>query len=129
MPQSVQRLADYQVDAGGHTAPAETGVVTSTALDTSGSGLFNSSQTMALFFSTTPITSGMDLDTNNDGVLDLPAGVELVDVVGWLNPANATDVVYGGVSLTQTSVRPMLPRALSTIRHDECRSLVQRRLV
>ena len=47
---------------------------------------------------------GTDLDTDNDGVLELPAGVVLIDAVGWTD-GGAGDRVYGGVVLTQSAAR------------------------
>ena len=41
---------------------------------------------------------GNDLDTNNDGVLDLPAGVTLVDAIS-VNDGGLGDLAYGGVTL------------------------------
>ncbi|GAA1762471.1 hypothetical protein GCM10009747_22330 [Agromyces humatus] len=41
---------------------------------------------------------GNDLDTNDDGVLDLPAGVEVVDSIA-VNDGGSGDLTYGGVTL------------------------------
>ena len=41
---------------------------------------------------------GNDLDANDDGVLELPAGVTIVDAIA-VNDGTAGDVTYGGVSL------------------------------
>ncbi|WP_159603289.1 ExeM/NucH family extracellular endonuclease [Agromyces humi] len=41
---------------------------------------------------------GNDLDTNNDGALDLPAGVTLVDAIA-VNDGGVGDLAYGGVTL------------------------------
>ena len=54
---------------------------------------------------TTPITVNLDLDTNDDGALDLPNGVVLTDAVGYVD-GDAGDFVYGGVALTQSSGTP-----------------------
>ena len=45
-----------------------------------------------------PGALGNDLDTNNDGVLDLPAGVTLVDAIA-VNDGGVGDLTYGGVTL------------------------------
>jgi predicted extracellular nuclease len=42
---------------------------------------------------------GNDLDTNNDGVLELPAGVTLVDAIA-VTDGGVGDLAYGGVTLT-----------------------------
>lgn len=41
---------------------------------------------------------GDDLDTNDDGVLELPEGVEIVDAIA-VNDGGAGDLTYGGVTL------------------------------
>ena len=71
-----------------------------------GGVLQNGSNSFAIIFSpTTPIASNSDLDTNDDGALDLPAGAVLTDAVGYTD-GGAGDQVYGGVTLTQSSGTP-----------------------
>ncbi|MCD2441031.1 ExeM/NucH family extracellular endonuclease [Agromyces sp. SYSU K20354] len=43
--------------------------------------------------------TGVDLDTNDDGTLDLPAGVTLLDAIA-VNDGGSGDLAYGGVVLT-----------------------------
>jgi len=97
---------------GGHAVPAETTVVTDAQLDTAGGTLENGTNSWALIFSSTAIVEGSDLDTNNDGVLELPAGAVLLDAIGWSD--GGADLVYGAV-LTQSSGTP---DAATRFRHD-----------
>ncbi|WP_254512701.1 cadherin domain-containing protein [Anatilimnocola floriformis] len=106
-------LLVIKATSGGHTIPAGTSVVTNPALD-SGAGLSNQSQSMLLIYSSTPITVGQDLDTNNDGSLDLPAGATVIDAVGWVNQGFPSDLVYGGVSLIQGTAIPDAASRIST---------------
>ena len=97
---------------GGRSVTAPTTQVTSGLLDvTNGSGLFNDTQTMVVIFSPTPIALNSDLDTNNDGTLDLPVGATLIDAVGWQDnsttPGTLQGLVYGGVALTNSNVTPL----------------------
>lgn len=47
-----------------------------------------------------PVATSVDMDTNNDGYLDLPAGWTLVDSVGIMDGASAleTDMTYGAIN-------------------------------
>ncbi|WP_254512713.1 cadherin domain-containing protein [Anatilimnocola floriformis] len=82
---------------GGHTVSGPTTVVGSSLLDVAnGRGLINTAQTMAIIFSPTPLALDMDLDTNDDGTLDLPAGASLVDAVGWTDNSDANAGLYAG---------------------------------
>ena len=65
----------------------------------------NGNTSFVVLFSPLPILSGVDYDTNNDGVLDLPTGAVLQDAVGW-NNGDQTAHIYGGVSLTQSAGTP-----------------------
>ncbi|BAZ15815.1 5'-nucleotidase/2',3'-cyclic phosphodiesterase [Calothrix sp. NIES-4071] len=90
---------------GGHTIPAATTKITDAQLNSSGGGLENGTNSFLLISSPTAITEGTDFDTDNDGVLELPAGATIVDAVGWTD-GDANDIVYGGVVLTQSSGTP-----------------------
>jgi hypothetical protein len=89
---------------------ANTTVVSVTPFGNTSGGLENGSNSFALVFSTTPIVSGSDLDTDNNGFLELPSGSMMVDAVGWTD-GGGTDVVYGA-PLTQ----PTNPPAAATRR-------------
>ena len=79
-----------------------TTLVTSTTLDAGKSNLQNGTNSFLIITSpTTPITTGMDLDTNNDGTLDLPSGATMVDGIGETDGGSG-DVMYGAV-LTMTN--------------------------
>ncbi len=67
--------------------------------------LENGNTSFVVLFSPLPILSGVDYDTNNDGVLDLPTGAVMQDAVGW-NNGDETAHIYGGVSLTQSAGTP-----------------------
>ena len=54
--------------------------------------------------SPTPIATNTDLDTNNDGTLDLPSGATVLDGVGWLDPSTP-----GGTSYAPTVALPGAP--------------------
>ena len=57
--------------------------------------------TYALINSTTEIKSGDDLDSDNDGKLELPSGATLIDSVGNLNGGDG--FVYSSVVLVQSA--------------------------
>lgn len=67
--------------------------------------LENGNTSFAVIFSPTPMVYNADYDTNNDGILDLPAGAILQDAVGW-NNGDLTALIYGGVVLTQSAGTP-----------------------
>jgi hypothetical protein len=91
---------------GGFAIPAGTTVVTDAQFDTAGGGLENGTVSFLIILSPTAIVEGTDLDTNNDGTLDaLPAGAIVIDAAGWTD-GGAGDIVYGGVTLTQSSGTP-----------------------
>ena len=79
--------------------------------------LQNGSNSFLLIFSpTTPITTGTtptDYDTNDDGVLELPAGAVIVDGVAWRD-SGATDVVYGNAVLTANGASDGTPIGAAT---------------
>ena len=60
------------------------------------------------------INETTDYDTNDDGVLDLPAGAQVLDAVGWTDGGGG-DVVYGP-RLLQTNPTP---QAASRILNDD----------
>src|SRR5262249_31955421 len=74
--------------AGGHIIPAGTTVVTSPLLNNpapkGNRTLENGTQSFLLVYSPTATITGdeFDFDWNNDGTLDLPAGVQVVDAFG-----------------------------------------------
>ena len=91
---------------GGHSLASETTVVTDPLFTLSGGGLENGTGTFALWFSpTTPFTEGTDYDTNNDGTLESPLDALLLDTVG-ISDGGASDFVYGGIVLAQSSGTP-----------------------
>jgi Calx-beta domain len=70
----------------GHTALGEDGatsIVASSIFDANGAGLQNNSNGFLVVYSPSKITAGTDLDTNNDGTLDLPSGAVVLDGIGW----------------------------------------------
>ncbi len=79
----------------GHTIPAGTTVLTDPAFN-SGSALENGTNSFLLISSPTAIAQGSDLDSNNDGILELPSGAILVDAIGWTD-GGATDIAYGTI--------------------------------
>ncbi len=92
---------------GGHTIPSGVTIVTDAQLDTAGGGIENGTRSLLLISSPiTAITEGTDYDTNNDGTLDaLPGTATILDACGWTD-GGAGDLVYGGVTLTQSSGTP-----------------------
>jgi Bacterial Ig domain/Calx-beta domain/PKD domain len=89
---------------GGPTIPGVTTVVADRFLEEQ-PNLSNNAVSFLLIASPTPIYAGTDLDTNDDGTLDLPTGSAVLDAVGW-SDGGVGSVVYGGVSLTQSSGTP-----------------------
>jgi hypothetical protein len=79
--------------------------------------LQNGSNSFLVVFSPTPIATNTDLDTNNDGTLDLPSGATVLDGVGWLDPATPGGTSYGAtLSLPGAPTTP--PQAASRILGD-----------
>lgn len=69
-------------------------------------GVFeNGSVSFMLIFSPVPIVKNSDYDQNDDGTLELPAGANVLDAVGWTN-GDPSSRVYGGVALTQSVGTP-----------------------
>lgn len=100
-------------DPNPYSVPPETTVMVSSALNHCGGALQDGTSTTLLVRSSLPINVGDDLDTNNDGILDLPSGAELLDAIGWSDGA-WKDKVYGPV-LTQPR---STPDAATRFRHD-----------
>jgi endonuclease/exonuclease/phosphatase family metal-dependent hydrolase len=91
----------------GHTAAADTAVVTDAKFDSVSGGVL-SKQTVSFYlaYATGAFVEGSDYDTNDIGILDqLPAGFAILDNVGW-SDGDSGDVVYGGVVLTQNQGTP-----------------------
>lgn len=86
--------------SGGFSIPAGTTVVESSLLNEGGTTPFeNGSTTFALISSpTTPIVHPTDLDTDNNGTLDLPEGASALDTAGWIDAAG--ERAYGAVLST-----------------------------
>lgn len=78
-------------------------LVSDVRFDNSGGIIENGTNSVALIFSPTPILDGDDLDTNNDGTLDLPPGATLIDAVGS-SDGGATDFAYGAVLVQPNGV-------------------------
>ncbi|MEY2408366.1 MAG: uncharacterized protein QOF48_1036 [Verrucomicrobiota bacterium] len=84
-----------------------TTVVSSPGLAQAGGALNNGGLSVLLVGSTTPIIAGADFDQGDNGVLEgLPEGAAIMDAVGWKNSGSSSDVVYGGVNLTQDGFTP-----------------------
>jgi hypothetical protein len=90
---------------GGYAVPADTTIVPATQLNQVGTALENGTNSFLLVSSPTPVAEWTDYDANDDGVLELPVGAVVVDAVGW-SDGGAGDVVYGGVTLTQSAGVP-----------------------
>jgi hypothetical protein len=90
-------LAVVKASSGGHSIPPETSVIPNTYL--ASSSITNDNLSFLLVSSPTTLTGTTDLDTDNNGALDLPAGASVLDAVGWSNSA----IILGGVALTQGS--------------------------
>ena len=106
-------LLVIQAASGGQAIPLATTVVANRFLQEQ-ANLSNGSITHLLISSPTPIYWGADLDTNDDGFLDLPIGTTVEDSVGWTD-GGPGDVVYSAAVLTQSSGTP---DAASRFPHD-----------
>jgi hypothetical protein len=89
-----------------------TTVLNDTAFDAA-STLQNGSNSFLVIFSPTPITTSQDLDTNNDGTLDLPSGASVLDGIGWLDPSTPGGKSYGATLSLSAATDP--PQAASRI--------------
>ncbi len=81
---------------GSRTYPAGTTVLATSSLDIAAGALQNGSNSFLLISSATAIAPSTDLDTNDDGVLELPAGATVLDSIAWTD-GGAGDVLYGAV--------------------------------
>lgn len=68
--------------------------------------LENGSSTFTLVFSNTPIVYGIDYDTNNDGVLELPQGAVILDSFGWITAGVTNAILYTSAVLAQSNGTP-----------------------
>lgn len=68
--------------------------------------LENGSSTFMLIFSNTPIVYGVDYDTNNDGVLELPASASIQDSFGWATGGATDAIIYSAAVVTQSNGTP-----------------------
>ena len=90
---------------GSRVYPMATTVVQDPQLDSS-NGFENGSLSVLLVQDTTLIAEDTDLDTDNDGTPEsFPATATILDAVGWTD-GGGSDLVYGGVMLTQASGGP-----------------------
>ncbi len=90
---------------GGHASHPQTISLFDARFDNAGGFLEGGTISFALVSGAVPLIETSDYDTNDDGILDLPAGSVLVDAVGWTD-GGAADVVYGSVSLNQSAGNP-----------------------
>lgn len=96
------------VAAPGHPYSITPGttVIADNQLTGSAGALGNGTISFLLVQSPTAITEGEDLDFDNNGTLEeLPDGAFLVDALGW-SDGGSSDIVYGGVTLTQDAGTP-----------------------
>jgi MYXO-CTERM domain-containing protein len=84
-------------DAGGHEGPADA------TQRLASFGMENGSATYALLKGGTLLVKGTDYDTDDDGTLELPGGVTIVDSLGVLDNNNAGDRAYGSAVLARST--------------------------
>lgn len=83
-----------------------TTIITDPQLSEPGGALSNDTISFLLVSSASAISNGEDLDNGDDGNLEgLSGSATIMDAVGWSDD-DPGDIVYGGVSLTQTSGTP-----------------------
>jgi hypothetical protein len=68
--------------------------------------LENGSSTFMVVFSNTPIVYGLDYDTNDDGVLELPPGASIIDSFGWVTSGVTDAVLYTSAVISQSAGTP-----------------------
>lgn len=86
--------------SGGHDKEdTATTVVTFATLDTVGGIFQNGSNSFVLIYSTAAITLNQDLDSNNDGTLELGTTGVVIDGVGWTDNGATDKVVTGAANL------------------------------
>ncbi len=71
-----------------------------------GGVLENGSSTFMLVNSPSPIIYGIDYDTDNNGVLELPAGAIVLDSFGWVSGSASNAILYSPAVLTQSNGTP-----------------------
>jgi hypothetical protein len=64
------------------------------------------SATFMTVYSTVPIVYGLDYDTNNDGVLELPVGASIIDSFGWISSGATGAILYTPAVLSQSIGTP-----------------------
>jgi hypothetical protein len=88
----------------GYTVSPGTAVITPSEFGTAGGILGNGSMSFLLIGARGNMPAGSDLDGGDNGLLEgLPLGTWMFDAVGWRD-GNISDVVYGGVILTDGDV-------------------------
>jgi len=90
----------------GYTIPAPTILRDTLIFGIPGGILENGSSTFMIVFSNTPIVYGLDYDSNNDGVLELPAGAAIIDSFGWISSGVTDAVLYTSAVISQSAGTP-----------------------
>jgi hypothetical protein len=86
----------------GHAVPTCVTLLSDPTFFTQSGGFVNGTLSFYLFNSPNAFVAGTDYDTNDDGVLDhLPTGAVALDNVAIPDTNNKTDLVYGGVTVTE----------------------------
>lgn len=98
---------------GGRSFPAETTRVALGYTMDNNTGLGTDDFSILLIQSDTPITTSADLDSADDGTLELPTGATLVDAVGWRE--STTGLIYGGVDVKPNTAAQDSPDAMIRI--------------
>ena len=96
------------IAAAGHPYPFSSNatVLLAPQMTNSGGALDNGSVSLLLVGAREPILEGTDLDNGNNGTLErLPGDAFIVDAIAWKD-AGSSDVIYGGVDLTQSGFTP-----------------------
>lgn len=65
-------------------------------------------------------TSGLDLDTDNDGLFDLASGQSALDVVGWTEGPGTSEVAYG-FKYDQATIGTFTPDAFYRVGNGDAR--------
>lgn len=90
----------------GYTVNAPTIIRDTLIFGIPGGILEGGSVTFMTVYSTTPIVYGLDYDTNNDGVLELPAGASIIDSFGWIASGATGALLYTPAVLSQSNGTP-----------------------
>ncbi len=89
----------------GYVFSPGTAVVPVAALSEAGGTLNNGSVSLLLVGSASPIQADTDLDAGDNGILEgLPTDAVIMDAIGWRK--SGSDVLYGGIDLTQAGFTP-----------------------